>query len=197
MTQPDNALPAWIRRFTGSFWLLPLLFVLSLLEALMLPVPLELVLIPLLLIERQRLWLLAGVTLAGCLCGALLGYGAGAWLFDSLDHSLLAHLGSAEQFDDFSRQLAERGFMAILTVAVTPVPFQVAMLAAGAGDYPLGLFMLASAIGRGIRYYGLALLVRLTGKQALRLWRHHARPLGLALLGLALLGFGLGFWLND
>lgn len=196
MTAPSSSLPHWIGRFTGSAWLLPVLFVASLLEALIIPIPLELILIPLLLMERRRAWLLATVTLAGCLAGALIGYLFGAWLFDSLGQWLLARLGAAEAFDQFGQTLAEDGFMAIIIVGVTPVPFQVAMLAAGAGEYPLGLFLLASAIARGIRYYGLAALVMLVGERAQGLWRRHAGLLGLGMLGLALLGYGVSRWLT-
>ncbi|AEY01165.1 hypothetical protein GU3_07045 [Oceanimonas sp. GK1] len=192
-----DQLPPWLGRFTGSAWLLPVVFVTSLLEAVILPIPLELLLIPLFLMERQRLWPLAAAALAGCLAGALLGYGLGAWLFDSLGLRLLQVLDGQQAFDAFSQELSQDGFLAIVMVGVTPVPFQMAMLAAGAVGYSLGLFMLASLIGRGIRYFGLALLVRLTGEQALALWRRHARTLGFSLLGLALLGYGLRQWLGS
>ncbi|MDP5290791.1 VTT domain-containing protein [Oceanimonas sp. CHS3-5] len=196
MMQPDEQLPPWLSRVTGSAWLLPVVFVAALLEAVILPIPLELLLIPLMLVERARLWSLAATALAGCLSGALLGYGLGAWLFDSLGQPLLEVLNGQQAFDAFSRELSNDGFMAIVMVGITPVPFQVAMLAAGAVGYSLGLFMLASAIGRGIRYFGLAWLVRLTGERALALWRRHARKLGMVLLGLALLGYGLSRWLG-
>ncbi|WP_107851337.1 YqaA family protein [Oceanimonas marisflavi] len=196
MTEAHEQLPTWLKKVTGSGWLLPVVFVASLLEALILPIPLELLLIPLMLIERQRLWRLAAAALAGCLCGALLGYGLGAWLFDGPGQWLLHRVNGQETFETFSEELAGNGFMAIVMVGITPVPFQVAMLAAGAVSYSLVLFMLASAIGRGIRYFGLALLVRLTGERALQLWRHHAQKVGFALLGLALLGYGLSHWLG-
>ncbi|WMC11448.1 VTT domain-containing protein [Oceanimonas pelagia] len=196
MMQAEKQLPSWLNRFTGSIWLLPVVFVVSLLEAVILPVPLELLLIPLMLVEQRRLWQLAVAALAGCLAGALLGYGLGAWLFDSLGQRWLQTLNGQQAFDDFRQELSQDGFMAIIMVGVTPVPFQVAMLAAGAVSYSLGLFMLATVIGRGIRYFGLAWLVRLTGERALALWRRHARALGFALLGLGVLGYGLSRWLG-
>ncbi len=80
--------------------------------------------------------------------------------------------------------------MAVLTIGIVPVPFQIAMLAAGASDYPYPLFLLAAMLGRGIRYFGLAVLVALMGDAALRLWKRHARTIGI--LGLVL--FGLWVW---
>ncbi|MDV2858254.1 YqaA family protein [Oceanimonas sp. CAM02] len=196
MANMQAQLPHWLQRFTGSHWLLPVVFVASMLEAVIVPIPLELLLIPLFLIEQKRLWALAAAALLGCLAGALAGYGLGGWLFDSLGQQLLQLIGGQDALDRFTQELKQDGFMAIVMVGITPVPFQVAMLAAGAAGYSLWLFILASAIGRGIRYFGLALLVRLTGEKALQLWQQHARKLGFALLGLAVLGYGLSHWLN-
>ncbi|OIN07632.1 YqaA family protein [Oceanisphaera psychrotolerans] len=196
MTPAPAELPSWIRRMVGSGYLLPVLFCAALLEAIIIPIPLELMLIPLLLLEPRRRWLLASVALAGCLCGALLGYWFGNWLFDSLGQWLLEVLDATDAYDRFVQTLANEGFMAIVVVGVTPVPFQVAMLAAGAADYPLTSFMLAATLARGIRYFGLAVLVQLFGEQAMTLFRRHARPLGLTLLAMALLGYGLNWWLT-
>ena len=63
------------------------------------------------------------------------------------------------------------------------------MLAAGANGYPIALFLLAAMIGRGVRYFGLALLVAIAGEAAMRAWDKYSRPLGSLLLVLA------GVWL--
>ena len=196
-TEVDSReLPTWIRRAMASGYLLPVLFVASLLEAIIVPIPLELILIPLLLLQPERRWLLASVALAGCLCGALLGYWFGGWLFDSLGQGLLTALGAQDAFTDFKRTLTEQGFMAIVVVGVTPVPFQVAMLAAGATGYPIMMFMLATAVARGIRYFGLAVLVLLFGEQAMGLFKRQGKPVGFAVLALAIAGFGVYWWLS-
>lgn len=191
----STALPHWVRRAMASGYLLPVLFIASMLEAIIVPIPLELILIPLLLLQPKRRWLLASVALAGCLCGALIGYWFGSWLFDSIGQGLLNTLGAESAFIDFKQTLAEQGFMAIILVGITPVPFQVAMLAAGATDYPILMFMLAAAVARGIRYFGLALLVTLFGEQALALFKRHGKPLGFSVLLVAIIGYGVYGWL--
>ena len=57
----------WFERINGSKNMLWLLGTLSFLETIILPIPLELVLIPLMAANKQRIWLLATVTTAGCL----------------------------------------------------------------------------------------------------------------------------------
>ncbi|GAA0361280.1 YqaA family protein [Bowmanella denitrificans] len=180
----------WLDRLRQSNHALVLLFFLSMLEAIIIPIPLELILIPYMLLERERIWLLASVALAGCIAGALIGYGVGQLLFDSVGHWFIARLGAAEEFEAFKQTLQNDGFIAVFMVGVTPVPFQVAMLAAGVTGYSLSMFILASMLSRGIRYYGLAVLVLLFGERASRLWRRHARTVGASLLALALLVVG-------
>ncbi|GAB3032823.1 YqaA family protein [Bowmanella dokdonensis] len=183
----------WLDRLRQSDHALVLLFVFSALEATIVPIPLELVLIPYMLLERQRIWLLATIALAGCLTGALAGYWIGLGLFDSAGQWLIEATGATEQFEQFRQTLQEEGFFALFMVGVTPVPFQVAMLAAGATDYPLGWFMLAAGLSRGIRYYGLALLVLMFGEQATEIWRRHSTTVGVSLLAIFVLTLILNF----
>ncbi|MGO1247333.1 MAG: YqaA family protein [Oceanisphaera sp.] len=194
--QERRTLPPWVLRAMDSGYLVPTLFIASFLEAMVVPIPLELILIPLLLLQPKRRWLLASVALAGCLCGALVGYGVGGWLFESVGQRLLATLEAEQAFAEFKITLSEQGFMAILVVGITPVPFQVAMLAAGATQYPIALYILAATIARGIRYLGLALLVVLFGAQARLLFKRHSKPLGGGILLLAVLGYGVYWWLT-
>jgi len=180
----------WLQRLADSPSALVILFFLSMLESIIIPIPLELILIPFMLAERDRVWLIASVTLAGCLVGATIGYVAGLFLFDSVGQWFIDLFDYQQQYDAFAAQFGAQGFWAIVAVGVTPVPFQVAMLTAGATGYPYLLFMVASLFARGIRYYGLALLVVWLGEPALRLWQNHAKQVGVALLLVLALGVG-------
>jgi membrane protein DedA with SNARE-associated domain len=64
-----------------------------------------------------------------------------------------------------------------------------AMLVAGATGYSFALFMLASALARGLRYFGLALLVYWAGDQAETLFRRHARWVSVAAVVLVIAVF--------
>nr|WP_280637561.1 VTT domain-containing protein [Endozoicomonas sp. G2_2] len=134
------------------------------------------------LARPRRLWLIAAVTLLGCMVGSLLGYAVGFFLFDSVGQPLLAWLDAGEAYDSFEQKFSDNGFLAILAIGVTPVPFQVALLAAGIAGYTLPLFLAAVGMARGLRYFGLALLVWLVGERALALWRRHALATGLGVL---------------
>lgn len=144
-------------------------------ESTVVPIPLEAVLIPAMQANRQRLWLLAGAALAGCVLGALLGYVIGYWLFGMIGEQLIGWLGDEQQYQSAVEQIRRNGFWFVLSVGIIPVPFQIAMLAAGAVKYSLFGYLAATFISRGIRYYGLALLVWKFGNRTQALMERHRR----------------------
>lgn len=180
----------WSDRLAASRHDLGFIGVLSFMEALIIPIPLELILIPYMVKEQGRAWQIATAALAGCLIGALVGYGIGLALFETVGRWILEALQYTEQFEAFRNRFEENGFWAIVLVGVVPIPFQVAMLVAGTAAYPVALFLIASGIARGIRYYGLAVLVVLFGSQARALWEKHSKAVGAVLLVLAVATIG-------
>jgi membrane protein YqaA with SNARE-associated domain len=179
---------AWLARLDRSRHGLWLLFGLSFLETLAIPIPIEVILIPWMICHPRRKWKIAAVALAGNLTAAVLGYYLGVFAMEQWGDSLIGFFGSQDAYDEFARRIGEDGFMAIVAIGVVPIPFQIAMLAAGATGYPVVLFGLAAVLSRGGRYFGLALLVQLFGDQALKLWERHSRAVGLVALGV------IGVW---
>jgi membrane protein YqaA with SNARE-associated domain len=153
----------WVRRIVNARYGQLALFGFSFLEATMLPVPVEAVLAPYMQMRRDILWWLATVALAGFMASALLGYGVGALAFDEIGVPLIARLGWGPAYDEASAALASGGFWAMLAIGLTPVPTQIAMIGAGALGVPLAVFVPAMLVARGLRYYGLALLVTVFG----------------------------------
>ncbi len=178
----DSRADRWLARLLDSKSLLWMVFVLSFLESILLPVPLELVLIPLLLHRRERWFAIATATLAGCLVGATLGYFVGVYFFETVGQWLLQWTGFSAEFASFQETFNEQAFSTLMLVGITPIPFQVGMLTAGSTGYPYVLFLLASLIARGLRYYGLALLVYWLGERVLNWWQQHSKSLGWGVL---------------
>jgi len=150
------------------------IFVASFAESTIVPIPFEAIMVPMLLANRERIWLIATVTTLGCLAGALTGYAVGYFAFETLGQSLLELLNAKEAFETYRSQFDAYGFWVILTIGIVPVPFQVATVGAGLAAYPLLLFVLAAVIARSIRYYGLALLVKLYGRRVEDILKRHS-----------------------
>ncbi|MGP9766848.1 YqaA family protein [Halomonas sp. AOP13-D3-9] len=176
----------WFERINRSKNMLWLLGTLSFLETIILPIPLELVLIPLMAVNRQRLWLLALVTTAGCLVASLVGYSIGLVLYESVGTWFIESMGMQNSYQAFQTFFDQYGFAAILAIGILPIPFQVAMITAGLSGYPIMLFVLATLIARGLRYFGLAWLVHRFGHRVLVLWKRHALVTSLVAGGVVL-----------
>jgi len=172
----------WAKELAGSRRGLWSISVASFLETIIVPIPIEIVLIPFMLLRRDLIWVIALVTTLGCLLASLLGYGVGYFLFESVGRPLVHTMGWEQDLATFQQWFDSHGFWAILAIGVVPIPFQVAMLAAGMSGYPVHLFVLAATIARGIRYFGLGLLVCLFGERALSLWKRNKTAAGVVLL---------------
>lgn len=161
----------WVHRSPAALWLIGAF---SFLEATVVPLPLELVLVPFLHKRRHQTWRVALIVTLACLAGAALLYGASAFFLESLGDRLIGWFSESGQDVEAVREMIRmHGFWALLLIAVTPMPFQLGILMAGAVQYPFGWFMLSAAIARGIRYFGLAWLVKRYGERTLELWRNH------------------------
>ena len=172
----------WAEGLASSRAGLWLIGVASFLETIIVPIPIEIVMIPYMLARRDLIWHIALVTTLACVLAAILGYGVGFFFYDSLGRGLIDTMGWNDDYVVFREWFDAQGFWAILAIGVAPIPFQVAMLVAGVAGYPLLMFVLAAGIARGIRYFGLALLVWLVGEKALALWERNRVLASLLLL---------------
>lgn len=168
----------------------------ALLETTVLPVPFELLLVPLMLRHRGMLWPIVLAALAGCMVGAFAGYAIGAFAFQTIGRTALQGLGAERAMEAFAQRFEDNGFLSVFLVGFTPVPVQVATLGAGFLNMSLAAFTAAMLLSRGLRYGGLGLLVFRFGEGTVRLLRRHRRTAlvaGLLLTAaLAFLLFGPG-----
>ena len=129
--------------------------------------------VPLMQARRESLWQIALMATIGCVIGAVFGYALGYYLFDMVGQWLIDTFFSQDQFDNVKQQMQNQGFWFVMTLGIAPIPFQVAMLAAGATQYSLPLFLLATVIARAIRYFGLAIVVYYAGDKAEQLIKRY------------------------
>lgn len=132
------------------------LFGISFVESSVFPIPPDVLIIPMVLAQRNRAFVIAAVATIGSVLGALLGYWIGATLMDSLGQWVLSAYGKEEAFQRLSARFAEYGGWAVLFAALTPFPFKVITIFSGAVGLPLPLFLLASVIGRAGRFFIVA-----------------------------------------
>ncbi|WP_281546473.1 VTT domain-containing protein [Pseudoalteromonas sp. PAR1] len=175
------------RQFIDSKHMLKSITVASFLESTIVPIPLEAVLVPLMQARREKLWLIALMATIGCIIGATFGYALGYYLFDVVGDWVINTFSNPEQFEQVKQNMQAQGFWFVLTLGIVPIPFQIAMLAAGATKYSIFLFLLATVIARSIRYFALAAVVYYAGNQAERIIQKHKTKALVAISVLVLL----------
>ncbi|WP_395338796.1 YqaA family protein [Ningiella sp. W23] len=161
------------KKMVRSKYMLSSVGIASFLESTVVPIPLETLLIPLMQARRDKIWLIALITLLGCVAGALCGYFIGMFLFEALREPIMNYITSESQFEALTQQIHDHGFWFVFSTGVTPIPLQVAMIVAGVSQYSVTLYMIAVVTSRTIRYLGLALLVYFFGNKTEKIIRRY------------------------
>lgn len=159
---------------------LPVSVLLGFLEGTFVIVAMEPLFIPLMAARGKRAWVIAACLLAGNVLGGLFMYAAGAYFAGPELASFITGGNLQESFDSLMQRLEGNGFLVLFAIGVTPFPFQVGTTAAGAFGYPIGLFVLAVALSRAIRYFGLGILVSVIGARAREWLEEHEIEIFLA-----------------
>ncbi len=132
-------------------------------ESSVFPVPPDVMLAPMVLAERRRAWLIAGVCTVASVLGGIAGYAIGYYLFEAIGQTVLDFYGYTDQFARFRDAYNENGVWIVAFFGLTPFPYKVITIASGvAGLDPLA-FMIASLASRGLRFYLVAGLLWLFG----------------------------------
>lgn len=157
---------------------------LSFAEAVVFPVPPEVMLAPMCLAQPRRGFWFATLSLAGSLAGAVLGYALGHFAYE-LVKPMLAALGWMERIDAQVQQLREiaahspwKAFWLLVLAGFTPIPLKIFTWASGIVGVPLVPFLASMFIGRGKRVYLVALAIRLGGVRAEAALRRYIEPIG-------------------
>jgi membrane protein YqaA with SNARE-associated domain len=143
------------------------LFCAAFAEASFFPIPPDALLIPMILARPRRAWWLAFVCTAGSVLGALLGYWIGATLLTRIALPVIHFYHAEHAYEAFLSLFQQWGFWAILLKGLTPIPFKLVTIAAGAAHFDLTQFIVACVITRGGRFFLIeALPLRIYGDRA-------------------------------
>ena len=139
-----------------ALWVLALV---SFVESSVFPIPPDVLMIPMIIARPSRAWVIAGVALVASVLGGLLGYYIGWGLFESIGRPVLEFYGKDAYFDDFRTRYNEWGAWTVLIAGMTPFPYKVITILSGTTGLNLGVFMVASVIARGARFFVVAALL--------------------------------------
>lgn len=154
-------------------------------ESVIFPVPPDVMLAPMSLSKPERAWWFAFVTTVGSVLGGILGFTLGWFAFDSFLQPLIAEWGYQGKLDHAMEWFKEYGIWVVFLAGFTPIPYKIFTISAGALHMAFIPFLIASAVGRGARFFLVAGLMYWGGARFESKLRQHIDTLGWSVIVIA------------
>lgn len=135
----------------------------SFIESSVFPIPPDVLLIPLIIARPDRAWLIAGVCTLASVAGGAFGYLIGWGFYEQVGRPVLEFYGKVHRFEELSAEFNAHGVWAVLIAGVTPFPYKVITIFSGVTGLNFALFMVASVLARGLRFFVVAALLKQFG----------------------------------
>jgi len=135
------------------------LFLIAFAESSFFPIPPDVLLIALSVGAVTKSFRFALICTAGSLLGGILGYGIGYYGYETIGQPIVKAYHGEEVMAKIKVWYDTYGFWGNLTAAITPIPYKVFTIASGAFKFSFTSFMLASVVGRSVRFFAVAALL--------------------------------------
>lgn len=140
--------------------------ILSFAESSFFPVPPDVILIPMCVAQPRKATLFASVATITSVLGGILGYTIGLLAAHHV-HSAVSYLGYDAAYAQVLEWFHHYGFWVVFVAGFSPVPYKLFTLGAGTMGLAIVPFIVASAFGRGARFFLIAKLVAAAGPRLL------------------------------
>lgn len=158
----------WVLSWAETRFAMKALFILAFIESVFLPIPPDILLIAMAMGAVAKSFRFAIICTIGSVTGAVVGYYIGlfAWLNPNGEFTGLANLFfnnipgfTYELYNNIKILFNEWDFWIIFTAGFTPIPYKVFTITSGAFDMNIVMFIIASVISRGARFFLVAYLI--------------------------------------
>ncbi len=146
------------------------LFVLAMAESSFFPIPPDPLLIALCLGAAGKSLRFAALATLASVVGGVIGYGLGAGFWHVAEGWFFSYVPGVtpEAFDRVQALYDRYDFWAVFLAGLTPIPYKVFTLSAGVFSVNFFVFVVASVLSRGLRFYVLAALIYRFGRPIAR-----------------------------
>ena len=156
----------WVLTWGDSRWGALALFLLALAEASFFPIPPDVLLIALCVGATSRSFRFGAICLVGSILGAVIGYFIGFFLwqnaageYTALANLFFEHVFSVESFQSVGALYEKYNFWIVFTAGFTPLPYKLFTISGGLFHINFVMFLLASIVSRGLRFFLIAALI--------------------------------------
>lgn len=138
------------------------LFAVSFAESSFFPIPPDVMLAPMCLAKPEKAWRYALICTLASVLGGMLGYAIGYFLRD-FGLWIMAATGHSGGLDQFQCWYGKYGVWVILAKGMTPIPYKLVTIASGLAAFSFPVFIAASALTRGARFFLVAFIIKRFG----------------------------------
>lgn len=151
----------WVLHWADTPYGLQALALLAFAESSVFPLPPDPLLIALCLGATDRAIRFAGLATIASVLGGILGYGIGAVVWISVSGFFFDFVPGVtpEAFATVQGHYDRWDFWAVFVAGLTPIPYKVFTISAGVFSINFPVFILASVLSRGLRFFLLAGLI--------------------------------------
>lgn len=163
---PVRRLYDWVLHWADTPYGVPALFILALAESSFFPIPPDPLLIALCLGAATRSLRFAAIATAASVIGGVIGYGIGAGAWQIAEPWFFEYVpGVSQEKFDLVQVFYERwDFWAVFLAGFTFLPYKLVTISAGVFGISFPVFLIASVLSRGLRFFLLAALILKFGK---------------------------------
>jgi membrane protein YqaA with SNARE-associated domain len=160
---------------------------LSFAESSFFPIPPDVMLAPMSMAKPDKAWWYATLTTITSVLGGLLGWLIGHFAFELIAPLVTESGRYAEPFAAAESWFEEWGVWAVFIAGFSPIPYKIFTISAGVLHMALIPFLIASAIGRGARFFIVAALMAWGGERMETTLRQYVDRLGWIMVGLVVI----------
>lgn len=152
----------WTLHWADTRWGAVALFILAFAESSFFPIPPDVLLIACCLglpLRSKRVFYYALICTVGSVLGAIAGYCLGMFAWDAVAHWFMPAVFSQEAFNRVGLLYQQYDFWVVFTAGFTPIPYKLITITSGVFDINFMMFIIASIVARGARFFLFAWLI--------------------------------------
>jgi membrane protein YqaA with SNARE-associated domain len=154
----------WLMRLSASRRAPVALAAVSFAESSFFPIPPDVMLVPMVLANRDKAWWYATIATVSSVIGGMAGYAIGFYMLELVGRPILEFYGKTDGLAKFTELFTEHGWWILLTKGMTPIPYKVLTISAGVAHMNLATFVGASIFARAMRFFLVAGLLHFYGE---------------------------------
>lgn len=179
----------WVEKWASHHHATKALALVAFVESSFFPIPPFVLIIAMLAQEKKLSWVrLAIIGSLSSVVGGIAGYFIGKFFYGYIGAPLVAFYGLTAQVAHLGQVFKDHVFITILLASLSPLPYKIFSLSAGLFSVHLGMFILASLVGRGLRFLIVSYIADRYGVRTKKLIMEQQKITGLVLLAIVACG---------